>query len=225
MSESDVQGSTTVAVPTPRESGRGTADGAPPPGAAPPAGDPLVVGLPAFIAGSVALALVDLGFAPLAASGAAVPVIMTATSLGLFIAAVWAAALAQDAVAAVLAVFGGFWLSYAALSLGLQHGWFAVQPEGVTRTVEVFLITWLVVIGLLTLGTLRLPAVYSVLFVLVDAALVLTLVATAQGSTGLTKTAGWVVLAFAALGAWVWVSVLATATGGRALPLGRPLLG
>jgi succinate-acetate transporter protein len=224
VSESDVQSQTVVAVPTPREAGRGPVDEVPPDVAAAPAGDPLVIGLPAFIAGSVGLALVDLGFAPLTASGAAVPVIMTATSLGLFIAAVWAARLAQDVVAAVLAVFGGFWLSYAALSLGLQHGWFAVQPAGVNRTVEIFLITWLVVIGLLTLGSLRLPSAYSALFVLVDVALVLTLVATAQASTGLTKTAGWAVVAFAAVGAYVWLSALSVATGGRAFPLGRPLV-
>lgn len=187
-------------------------------------GDPLIVGLPAFIAGSVALALVDINFAPLAAAGAAVPIIMTATSLGLFIAAIWAIRLQQNAVAAVQAVFGGFWLSYAAVALGLGHRWFAVLPAGVARTVEVFLITWLVVIGLLTLGTLRLPSVFIAIFVLVDLALVLSLIATVQASVNMTKIAGWVILAFAAVGAYAWVSSLQTATGGKALPMGPPLL-
>jgi len=184
----------------------------------------LIIGLPAFLAGSVALALVDINFAPVAAAGAAVPIIMTATSLGLFIAAVWAARLGQSAVAAVLAVFGGFWLSYAAVALGLTHAWFAVLPPGINRTLEVFLITWLVVIGLLTVGTLRLPSAYTALFVLVDAALLVSLIATIQVSVSLTKTAGWIVLAFAAVGAYLFLSSLSSATGGKPYPLGRPLV-
>lgn len=212
-----------VELPTPRPP---SSAAAPEPAAAPPVavGDPLVIGLPAFIAGSVALGLVTVGFAPVAAAGAAIPIILTATSLGLFIAAVWAARLAQNAVAAVLAVFGGFWLSYAAVVIGLGHRWFAVLPAGVTRTVEVFLITWLVIIGLLTLGTLRLPATFTAVFVLVDAALVLLLIATAQASVTLTKTAGWVILAFAAVGAYAFLSSLSIATGGKPFPLGRPLM-
>ena len=213
---------TTAEVPAPRPPAYAEPEPALPPEA--PVGDPLILGLPAFIAGSVALALVQINFAPAAAAGAAIPIILTATSLGLFIAAIWAARLAQNAVAAVLGVFGGFWLSYAAVVLGLGHRWFAILPAGVARTVEVFLITWLVVIGLLTLGTLRLPSVYTAILVLVDVALVLLLIATAQGSVNLTRTAGWVILAFAAVGAYAWLSTLQTATGGRPLPMGRPLL-
>jgi len=189
-----------------------------------PVGDPLILGLPAFIVGSVALALVEINFAPVAAAGAAIPIILTATSLGLFISAIWAARLAQNAVAAVLGVFGGFWLSYAAVVIGLGHRWWAVLPTGVARSVEVFLIAWLCVIGLLTLGTLRLPSVFTGVLVLVDAALVLLLLSTTQASVGLAKTAGWVILVFAALGAYAWVSALQTATGGKPLNLGRPLI-
>jgi len=189
-----------------------------------PTGDPSIIGLPAFLAGAVALGLVDINFAPVAAAGAAVPIIMTATSLGLFIAAVWAARLAQNAVAAVMAIFGGFWLSFAAVALGLQSGWFAILPAGIARTVEVFLITWLVVIGLLTVGTLRLPLAYTVLFVLIDVALLVTLFATVEASVSLTKTAGWIVLAFTAVGAYLFLSALSVATGGKPYPMGRPLV-
>jgi succinate-acetate transporter protein len=223
VSQSDVQSPTTAAVPTPRQADQPAVE-EPVARAEAPVGDPLIIGLPAFLAGSVALALVDINFAPVAAAGAAVPIILTATSLGLFIAAVWAARLGQNAVASVLAVFGGFWLSYAALALGLGHTWFAVLPAGVSRTLEVFLITWLVVIGLLTLGTLRLPSVYTALFVLVDVALLVTLIATIEASVGLTKTAGWLVLAFAAVGAYLFLSSLSVATGGKPYPLGRPIV-
>jgi len=216
---------TAVEVPAPRGAVPPEPAPAPaPPPSEPPPGDPLVIGLPAFIAGSVALGLVDINFAPVAAAGAAIPIIATATSLGLLIATIWAARLGQTAVASVTGIFGGFWLSFAAVSLGLGHAWFAILPAGVARTVEVFLITWLAVIGLLTLGTLRLPSVYTALFVLVDAALVLTLMATVQASVDLTKTAGWVVLAFAALGGYLFLSSLSGATGGKPFPLGRPIV-
>lgn len=213
---------TRVEVPTPRP----PAQAAPEETAAPAAavGDPLIVGLPMFIVGSVALALVDINFAPLAAAGAAIPIILTATSLGLFIAAFWAIRLQQNAVAAVQVVFGGFWLSYAAVVIGLGHRWWAVLPTGVARSVEVFLISWIVIVGLLALGTLRLPSIYTGIFVLVEAALVLSLIATINASVNLTKTAGWVVLVFAALGGYVWMSSLSMATGGRAYPLGPPLI-
>jgi succinate-acetate transporter protein len=224
VSERSIQTTTGAEVPAPR--GPAAVQPVPAEAEAPvaPTGDPSIIGLPAFLAGAVALGLVDINFAPVAAAGAAVPIIMTATSLGLFIAAIWAARLAQNAVAAVMAIFGGFWLSFAALALGLQASWFAVLPEGVARTVEVFLITWLVVIGLLTLGTLRLPLTYTLLFVLVDIALLVTLIATVEASVSLTKTAGWIVLAFTAVGAYLFLSSLSVATGGKPYPLGRPLL-
>ena len=225
MSEtrSTVQATAGQAVPSPRAASAPAPESipAPPPVAA---GDPGMIGLPAFLVGSVALALVDIGFAPVAAAGAAVPIILAATSVGLLIAAVWAARLAQNAVASIFGVFAGFWLSFAALSLGLGHSWFAVLPTGVARTVEVFLIAWIVIVGLLTVGTLRLPVAFTALLALVELALVLTLIATVNASTGLTKTAGWVVVAFAAVGAYLYLSALSTATGGRAYPVGRPLV-
>ena len=188
------------------------------------AGDPALIGMPAFLVGSVALALVDINFAPAAAAGAAVPIILTATSLGQLFAAIWAARLGQNAAAAINGVFAGFWLSYAAVSLGLPHGWYAVQPAGVARALEVFLIAWIVVVGLLIAGTLRLPLVYTVLLTLVEVAFVLSLFATVQASENLTKTAGWVVLAFSAVGAYLYVSALNAANGGRSYPLGTPIL-
>jgi hypothetical protein len=46
---------------------------------------------------------------------------------------------------------------------------------------------------------------------------------TAHASCGLLKTAGGAVLAFAALGAHLFYSALSVATGGPAVPTGRPL--
>jgi succinate-acetate transporter protein len=189
-------------------------------------GNPAALGLPCFIAGSVALGLAFVGVVPLTALGAAVPIVLTATSIGLFLATIWAAAVGQTAVASVFGIFGGFWLSYAVLSLGLNHNWFAIPLTSVRVTVELFLISWLVVMVMLTLATLRLPLAYTAVFLLVDVALILLFAGynTIPASRGLLQAGGWVILAFAAVGVYLYYDCVSQATGGRALPLGRATL-
>jgi len=77
---------------------------------------------------------------------------------------------------------------------------------------------------MLTLATLRLPSAFTALFVLVDLALLLLLLGTANASTGLVKTGGYVVLVFAALGVYLFFDAASLATGGQSVPLGRPVL-
>lgn len=192
---------------------------------APAVGSPAVIGVPTFVVGSLALGLVLVGYVPATAAAASIPIISTATGLGLVIPAVWAASLAQNAVAGVFAIFAGFWLSYAALVLGLTHNWFGIAAEDVVQTQDLFLLTWLLLIGLLTVASLRLPLAFPVLFGLITLALLLVLLGTSQGSESLTKAGGYVVLTFAALGAYLFFDAMSTATGGKALPLGKPLVG
>jgi uncharacterized protein len=187
-------------------------------------GDPAALGLPSFIVGSVALGLVLVGMVPATAVGASLPIILAATSAGLFIATIWSAAIGQSAVASVFGIFAGFWLSYAVLVLGLTHGWFGITLTAAVRTQELFLTAWLIVIVMLTLATLRLPLAFTAVFVLIDVALLLVLIGTAQASTGLLKTAGYFVFAFALVGAYLFFSTASTATGGKPLPLGRAVI-
>lgn len=186
-------------------------------------GDPAVLGLPAFIAGSVALGLFLVGAVPATAVGASVPVIMCAAAAGLFLGTIWAAVLGQNAVAAVFGVFAAFWLSYGILVLGLLHGWFGITVLALARTQQAFLITWIVVIGLLLLGTLRLPAAYTLIILLVEVALVLALIGSYQTSSGVTKGAGYVAMVFAGVGAIAYLGAATKACGGKAIPLGRPV--
>jgi hypothetical protein len=195
-----------------------------PPEAPPPTGDPLMIGLPAFIVGSIALGLALVGYIPLAALGAVLPVLLAATGFGLAIAAIWAAALGQSAVASVLAIFAGFWWSYSVLVLGLTHNWFAIALAATGHAQGLFLICWLSVIVMLTLATLRLPSAYTLLFVLIDVALALVLAGTLQGSAALLKVGGIVVFVFAVVGIYLFFGSASQATGGRALPLGPALL-
>ena len=187
------------------------------------AGDPMMLGLPVFVAGSFALALTLLGQVPATTFGAPLAIILAATALGLWIATVWAIAVGQSAVAAVFGIFGGFWLSFAVLVLALGHNWFVLLTAG-TSTVELFLTTWLIVIVMLTLATLRLPVAYTALFVLVDIALVFVLAGVANASTGLLNTGGVFVILFALIGVYLFFGAASVATGGKPVPLGKPLL-
>jgi uncharacterized protein len=143
------------------------------------------------------------GYVPAAAVGASLPIILAATGLGLAVAAVWAALLAQSAVASVFAIFTGFWWSYAVLVLGLTHNRFGITATAAVATQGPFLISWLVVI---------------------DVVLVLVLVSTLQGSASPARVGGIVVLAFAAVGVYLYFGSTSQATDGPALPLGRPIM-
>jgi uncharacterized protein len=196
----------------------------------PLAGDPSIFGLGSFIAGSVALGLGLVGVVPTGVLGAPLAIILAATALGLLMATAWCAFLGQSAVAAVFGIFGTFWLSYAVLVLALDHNWFAIVPTAVIDTVRLFLLTWLIIMVLLTVSTLRLPAAFTAVFVLVDLALLFLLLAFENTSplgvpsSGLLKTGGYVVLIFAALGMYLFYGAAQAGTGGKPVPLGPPLM-
>lgn len=196
----------------------------PAPAPAPVVASPAVVGVPMFVIGSVALGLADVGFVPAASGGASIPIIMTATGIGLLLASLWAAKEAQNAVAAIFGIFAGFWLSYAALFLGLVHGWYGVAAADVARTQELYLISWMLLIGLLTVASLRLPLAFTLIFGLITVALLLTLLGVANASGSTIKLAGYVVFAFAAIGAYLFYDAMNQACGGKPMPLGKPVI-
>ena len=189
-------------------------------------GDPSGLGLACFIMGAVALGLSLVGVVPQAELGAPLAIILGATSMGLIITTIWSAALGQTAVAAIFGIFAAFWLSYFLLVTGLIRGWFGIAPVDVVATVKLFLITWLVTVLMLTLATLRLPVAFSAVFVLVALTVLFVLLAYEQTpvSSGLLKTGGYVLLVAAAGGVYLFFNSLSLATGGKALPLGRPTL-
>lgn len=211
-----------------------TASTAPPETAAPaepaaPIGNPAMIGVPTFLVGSIALGLNLIGYVDQGVVGAPIAIIAVATGTGQVISAVWAARLAQNAVASVFGIFAGFWLSYAALVFGLLHNWYGLTPTAVNPTVKTFLLSWLILIVLLTLVTLRLPLVYTALFVFVDLALLFVLLAyinadaSGPDSTQL-KIGGIFVFCFCAMGAYLFVDGASDATGGPSLPLGPAVI-
>jgi succinate-acetate transporter protein len=187
------------------------------------AADPAMLALPSFIVGSVAFALVLIGVVPAGVVGASMPIVLAA-SLGLFLATIWSARIGESAPAGIFGIVGSFFLSYAMLVLGLTHNWFGVTPAAVVDTQKLFVISWIVIVTMLVLATLRLPLVFTALFAIVDIALVVNLLAIIQNSATLTKTAGYIALAFSALAAYLFFDSASKATGGQELPLGPPIL-
>src|SRR5215469_13485346 len=134
----------------------------------PLAGNPAMLGL--GLAGAV----------PAGVLGAPLAIILAATAVGLLLSAIWSAAIGQTAVAGIFGIFGTFWLSYGVLVLGLDHNWFAITVTAAVATVKLFLLTWLIIIVMLTLATLRLPVAFTADFALIDLALLLLYLAFAQ---------------------------------------------
>ena len=192
----------------------------PPP--AKPEGNPGLIALPLIIAGATGLGFINTGIINVAA--AAVPILLSATAIGLLVTTIWSAALSQNINATIYGTFFGFYGSYAVLSLGLAHNWFGIPDTGVQQTVALWLGSWLLTIGLLTVLILRLPWTFPVLMAIVDVALVLLLVGNQTGSVAATRAGGWFVFAFVAFVIYFYVAALWEETGGRALPLGRPLV-
>lgn len=123
---------------------------------------------------------------------AAVPILVSATAVGLLLTTIWSAALRQNVNATIYGTFFGFYGSYAALSLGLTHNWFGIPPADAQQTTTLWLASWLFTIGLLTVLVLRLPWIYPAVLAIVDVALVLLIPAT-TGPTPDSRmpAAGW----------------------------------
>lgn len=187
-------------------------------------GDPSMIGVPTFVVGSIALGLGLVGYVPAAAVGAPIAIILFATGVGQVISAVWAAAIGQSAVAGIFGIFAGFWLSYAALVMGLVNGWYGIAAEDTVAVQALFLLSWFILVLALALATMRLPLAFTALFLLIALALLLVFLGTANGSAGLVIVGGYVVLLFALIGVYLFFNSASTATGGKGLPLGKPII-
>lgn len=189
-------------------------------------GNPLILGLPIFAVGALALGMVLIGFMPATALGAIVPIVLFATGLYLAVVTVWAAVLGQTMVAGITGTFSGFWLSLAGLLLGLQHNWYGIAAADAAKTQELFFIAWGCLFVFLLVPCLRLPAVYPAVVGLVVAACAIAAASAHLGNANLLKVSGYIILVLAFLGFYAFVNVGLTAMGAKRPfpPLGRPLV-
>lgn len=185
----------------------------------PRAGDPAILGLISFVPGGVTLGLALTDYTTL---NSGIDVYLFVTGLGLLVAAIWAAALGQSAVAAVFGLFAFFWISLGIQLTGLAHNWFGIAPED-TTTLQTYLIAFIVAFGMLTVTTLRLPTAFTAIFALVVVALALVLAGVANANTTMLNIAGYVVFAFTAVVIYVLAGAMSLATGGPAMNLGKPI--
>lgn len=197
--------------------------------AAPPAGNPALIALPTFLVGGISLGLWLFGYLPRDLPGGLIAAVFFVNGIGVWVGALWAARLGQSAVAGIFAIFGAFWMSFGVLVFGLVNGLFGVSSDATTATTQVqsvqatFLIAWLVVFVTLTLATLRLPLAFTLLFVLVDAAVALVLGGVLATSTTLLTWGGVAVFAFCLVGMYLFFDGMDGELGGPSRPLGRPI--
>jgi len=185
-------------------------------------GDPLTVGLIFFGIASVALGMALIGM-PTAAQGAVIPVIVLGAGLYQFVVTVWAIILGQSIVAVIFSIFSAFWLSFSALVLGLDHGWFGISAADATGAQELFFIAWACLFLFLVIPCLKLPLVYPLAVALVFVAVSLAAIGAFTASANVFTAAGAVALTFAFLAFYAWVNVALVAMGEKAIPpLGKP---
>jgi succinate-acetate transporter protein len=190
-------------------------------------GDPLILGLPIFVVGSIALGFVETGYVSAASLGSLVPIVAAATAIGQWVSCRWAIGLGQSIVACIFGIFGGFWTSLAFLVLGLNHGWFVIPTADLVHTEIIYFLSWDIIIFFLLIPVLRLPLTYIgvIVFVIVALTLVVLGLEYPGSVTTFDHLAGIAIFIFAGFGAWGFVNVANIAMGGPVLPpLGPPAL-
>jgi hypothetical protein len=176
--------------------------------------------MPAAMAGALAFALAVAGYAPI---GAIVPILLI-TGVAQIMASRATAGPGEGALSLIHATFAGFWLTYAALVLGLDHNWFGISPVDAPRAIILFLASWGAVALVATIASMALPLAYTGVLVLFDAATGLLIAGSIVGTPVLFTAAGGALFALAGLAAYVAV-VTGTSLGLRlGPPLGAPLL-
>src|SRR5450759_2963544 len=102
-----------------------------------------------------------IGVVPPKALGAVVPIFFFGSGLFQVFVTVWAIFLDLSIVAVIFSTFSGFWLSLAALLLGLAHGWFGIPAASATSAEELFFIAWACLFIILVVPCcLWLPMIY-----------------------------------------------------------------
>ncbi|WP_258308706.1 GPR1/FUN34/YaaH family transporter [Streptomyces sp. NWU339] len=197
-----------------------------------------MLGFGGFLLGSISLAfyLKDVSV-PANSLVASLPIMVFASTIMLLMASVWAMRLGDGVFAAVYGLFGTFWLSFSILSLALNNNWMG-QFENIEQRQATanFVPVWAIVIILLTLTTLRLPSVFTLLFVVVSATLLVLFGSIEQAidqtvNNPLKPSDPWLIYVgittmflFIAVGMYIFASFMHRATGAKNLPLGKPLI-
>ena len=196
-----------------------------PPAPALPAGNPALLALITFLPSALTLGLWFIGYLDTARlPGGMIATLALSAGLFMLVATVWAGRIGASTVAAIFGVFSAFWLSFALLITALTSTWWAIAAGGVQRVQATYLLSFLCVFTLLTLATLRLPLAFTVGFVLVDLTFLLAFIAVVNGNRDWFTWAGVTTFAFCGVFAYVLFDGFGQDLGGKAMPLGRPVI-
>lgn len=216
--ESDVTGAHAAAAPAPAP--------------APPApGNPAMLGLMTFLPSGITLGLWFVGYLDLGAlPGGMIPIVTFSAGLFLMISTIAALRAGASTVAAIFGVFSAFWISFGVLLFTLQNGLIINATDGSALTAAqigniqgTYLLSFLIVFVILTLGTLRLPLAFTVGFVLVCVTFACAFLGVTTGNAGLFTIAGIATFLFCAAFAYILIDGLAQDLGGKAMPMGGAL--
>jgi uncharacterized protein len=212
-------------VPAPSERADGAAAAPAPAAPALPAGNPALLALITFLPAGLTLGLWFIGYLDTAKlPGGMIATLALSAGLFMLVATVWAGRIGASTVAAIFGVFSAFWLSFALLITALTSTWWAITAGGVQRVQATYLLSFLCVFTLLTLATLRLPLAFTVGFVLVDVTFLLAFLAVVNGNSDFFTWAGVTTFAFCGVFAYVLFDGFGQDLGGKAMPLGKPVI-
>jgi uncharacterized protein len=214
-------------VPTPSHRADGAAAPVAPAPAAPalPAGNPALLALITFLPSALTLGLWFIGYLDTARlPGGMIATLALSAGLFMLVATIWAGRIGASTLAAIFGVFSAFWLSFALLVTALTSTWWAIAAGGVMRVQATYLLSFFCVFTLLTLATLRLPLAFTVGFVLVDVTFLLAFIAVVNADRDYFTWAGVTTFAFCAVFAYVLFDGLGQDLGGKAMPMGKPLI-
>ena len=121
-------------------------------------------------------------------------------------------------------MFSAFWLSFAALLIAITSNWWGLNGDATGQVRATYLLSFLIVFVLMTLITLRLPLLFTVGFVLVDVTFALAFIGVAASAAGLFPIAGIATFLFCAVFAYILADGMGQDLGGKALPLGNPIV-
>ena len=216
---------TDVPTPSHRADGAAAPVAPAPPAPALPAGNPALLALITFLPSGLTLGLWFIGYLDTATlPGGMVATLALSAGLFMLVATIWAGRIGASTLAAVFGVFSAFWLSFALLVTALTSTWWAIAAGGVQRVQATYLLSFLCVFTLLTLATLRLPLVFTVGFVLVDATFLLAFLAVVNVNRDYFTWAGVTTFAFCGVFAYVLFDGFGQDLGGKAMPMGRPVI-
>jgi hypothetical protein len=176
-----------------------------------------------LLLGTLPLGFSQLGFVPAAAQGVLIPFDYAVAGLGLVLSCIWAVSLRSSFDAAVFAVFATLELGSAALQLGLAHGWYGIPAQDTPRVLELFFLTYAIVVFFVVVMSIFANVTLTIFFGLIDISLILSLFAVSTGSQALGYASGAAVFAFDAVAAYLMLGAAAAVFGRKEPPVGGPM--